>query len=152
VNDPRFPVRSGPRYCRDAQRRAAILFSTSHRLESSSNSRATPARALRIASAHHQTVFRPPFMTASAPPLAFHDRHQRYPLAPRSLMPSAQTRGGCAALRTTAGHQPQSFGRRPNGGRALQESRVIGRLKLLKHRGSSRKFPIVPQPQNNASS
>jgi hypothetical protein len=30
------------------------------------------------------------------------------------------------------GQQPQSFGRRPNGGRALSKSRVIGRLKLLK--------------------
>src|SRR5512132_3721605 len=29
------------------------------------------ARPSRITSAHHQTVFKPPFMTASAPPLAF---------------------------------------------------------------------------------
>ena len=28
-------------------------------------------RAFRITPAHHQTVFKPPFMTASAPPLAF---------------------------------------------------------------------------------
>ena len=136
-----------------------FLILTLHGLESSSNPRATRARAFRVTSAHHQTVFRPPFMTASAPPLAFHDRQQRYPLAPRSLLPSAQTRGGCAALRTTAGHQPQSFGRHPNGERALEESRVIGRIKLLKHEvehaaiqkkeAASGKFPIVPQPQNN---
>jgi len=28
VNDPRLPVRSGPWYCRDARRRAAILILT----------------------------------------------------------------------------------------------------------------------------
>jgi len=70
VNDPRLPVRSGPWHCRDARRRAAIfLVLALHWLESSSNSRATPTRAFRITSAHHQTVFSPPFMTASAPPL-----------------------------------------------------------------------------------
>jgi hypothetical protein len=31
------------------------------------------------------------------------------------------------------GQQPQSFGGRPNGERALKKSRVIGRLKLLKN-------------------
>jgi hypothetical protein len=53
-------------------------------------------------------------------------------------MPSAQTRGGCAALETPAGHQPQSFGRRANGGRAPRESRVTGRLKLLMNFGGRR--------------
>src|SRR5262249_27501524 len=33
---------------------------------------------------------------------------------------------------TTGCHQPQSFGRRRNGGRALQKSRVVDRLKLLR--------------------
>ena len=54
-----------------AQRRAAVLFLDLTLTPKASNSRATLARPVRITSAHHQTVFRPPFMTASAPPLAF---------------------------------------------------------------------------------
>ena len=55
------------------------------------------------------------------------------PVGSPNLKPSAQSRGGCAAQRSQTGHQPQSFGGRPNGERALEKSRVIGRLKLLKN-------------------
>jgi len=55
VNDPRLPVRSGPWYCRGLGG-ARRYCSWPYRPESSSNSRATSAWALRITSAHHQTV------------------------------------------------------------------------------------------------
>src|SRR5262245_1984329 len=58
--------------------------------------------SFRVTSAHHQTVFRPPFMTASAPPLAFHDRQQRYPLAPQTLNLRLKARGGVPPLRPTS--------------------------------------------------
>jgi hypothetical protein len=41
--------------------------------------------------------FRAAVYDSIGPPLAFMTRQKRYPLAPRRLMPSAQTRGGCAA-------------------------------------------------------
>jgi len=56
------------------------------------------ARSSRIASTHHQTVFEPPFMTASArycrswPSIAV-------PVGSPNLKPSAQGRGGGAAQR-----------------------------------------------------
>jgi hypothetical protein len=56
------------------------------------------AQPSRITSAHHQTVFKPPFMTASAPPLAFMIVNS----GPRWL-PEPETfgssRGGAAAQR-----------------------------------------------------
>src|SRR5262245_12209971 len=66
------------------------------------------ARPSRITSAHHQTFFRPPFMTASAPPLAFMIVNS----GPRWLPepePSAQVGAGVPP-KGAAGHQPQSFG------------------------------------------
>jgi hypothetical protein len=77
------------------------------------------AQTLRIASAHHQTVFKPPFMTASALPLDFMTVESSTRWLPGRPKPSAQSQGGCAASGLTTGQQPQSFGRRPNGGRAL---------------------------------
>jgi hypothetical protein len=46
-----------------------LTLSSVHRLESSFELSGHAARPSRITSAHHQTVFKPPFMTASAPPL-----------------------------------------------------------------------------------
>ena len=97
-----------------------------------SNSRATPTRAFRITPAHHQTVFKPPFMTASALPLDFMTVESSTRWLPRRPKPSAQSQGGCAASGLTTGHQPQSFGRRQNGVLALLESRVTSQINLLR--------------------
>jgi hypothetical protein len=99
VNDPRLPVRSGPRYCRDARRRAAILIlivTLTSKAFADSRSHAE-RKPLRIASAHHQTVFKPPFMTASALPLDFMTVERSTRWLPRRPKPSAQSQGGCAA-------------------------------------------------------
>jgi hypothetical protein len=69
-------------------------------------------KPLRIASAHHQTVFKPPFMTASALLLDFMtvERSTRW-------LPELETFGSKSGrvrgFRTATGQQPQSFGRRP---------------------------------------
>src|SRR5262249_58810696 len=65
-------------------RAAILILDLNIDSKSSSNSRATLARPLRIASAHHQTVFEPPFMTSIGPAIGVHERRQRYPLAPRA--------------------------------------------------------------------
>ena len=65
------------------------------------------------------------------PPSAFHDPSIAVPVGSPSSDAFGSNSGRVRRPGTTAGHQPQSFGRRPNGGRALQESRVIGRLMLL---------------------
>ena len=78
-----------------------------------STSRATPTQAFRITPAHHQTVFKPPFMTASALPLDFMTVESSTRWLPRRPKPSAQSQGGCASSGLTTGQQPQSFGRRP---------------------------------------
>ena len=56
------------------------------------------ARPSRITSAHHQTVFKPPFMTASAPPLTFMIVNSG-PVGSPNLKPSAPSRSGGAAQR-----------------------------------------------------
>src|SRR5215475_6295025 len=52
-----------------------------------------PRGPSRITSAHHQTVFTPPFMTASAPPLAFMIVNSG-PVGSPNLKPSAQVGAG----------------------------------------------------------
>src|SRR5262249_27998082 len=101
-------------------RAAILILDLNIDSESSSNSRATPAQPVRITSAHHQTVFEPPFMTASAPPLAFMTVDSGTRWLPEPLNLRLKVGAWCAALGPTTGcHQPQSFGRRPNGGPAL---------------------------------
>ena len=96
-----------------ARRRAAIfLILTLHRLESSFELSGHAAQPSRITSANHQTVFKPPFMTASALPLDFMTVESSTRWLPRRPKPSAQSQGGCATSGLTTGHQPQSFGRR----------------------------------------
>ena len=92
--------------------RGNILILTLHRLESSCELSGHAAQPSRITSAHHQTVFKPPFMTASALPLDFMTVESSTRWLPRRPKPSAQSQGGCAASGLTTGHQPQSFGRR----------------------------------------
>ena len=133
VNDPRLPARSGPSYCRDARRRAAIfLILTLHRLESSCELSGHAAQPSRITSANHQTVFKPPFMTASAPPLPLMivNSVTRWLPEPETF---GSKSGRVCRPKAQTGHQPHSFGGRSNVERALRKSRVIGRLKLLKN-------------------
>jgi hypothetical protein len=51
-------------------------------------------------------------MTSIGPAIGVHDRRQRYPLAPRALKPSAQSRSGCAVL----GDQRLATSRNPSVG------------------------------------
>ena len=69
-----------------------------------------PRLARSLVPAHHQTVFRAavydqhrPHHWCSCPPIAVH-------VGSPASEPSAQSRGGCAALGTATGHQPHSFG------------------------------------------
>src|SRR5262249_2456982 len=66
------------------------------------------ARPSRITSSHHQTVFKPPFMTASVPPLAFMIVNCGTRWLPESET-FGSSRGGGSAL-GTACHQPSSLG------------------------------------------
>ena len=70
------------------------------------------ARPSRITSAHHQTVFKPPFMTASAPPLPFMIVNNGTRWLPEPETFGSRSGRGCRPKAQT-GHQPQSFGRRP---------------------------------------
>src|SRR5262245_38297686 len=78
-------------------------------------------------------------MTASAPPLAFMIVDSG-PVGSTNLKPSAQVGAG-VPRKGAAGHQPQSFGGHPNGARAQQKSRVVGRLKLLRNLDDSLETP-----------
>ena len=76
--------------------------------ESSSNSRATPgaiARACAPSNGFRAAVYdqHRPHHWRSCPPIAV-------PVGSPTSEPSAQSRGGCAALGTATGHQPHSFG------------------------------------------
>src|SRR5262249_36365433 len=85
VNDPRLPVRSGPSYCRDARRRAAILLVlaltltrkffelSGHADASLSDHVCAPSNG--ILAAVYDSI---------GPAIVAHDRQQRYPLAPRT--------------------------------------------------------------------
>ena len=48
---------------------------------------------------------------------------------------------GCRP-KVQTGHQPRSFGGRPNGARALLKSRVVGQLNLLRNLGDSLETPL----------
>ena len=74
VNDPRLPVRFGSLLLRCPEARSNIDLGRN--VDHESFSTLGPRRALpvRIVSAHHQTVFKPPFMTSIGPIIAVHDR------------------------------------------------------------------------------
>src|SRR5262249_59729081 len=113
-------------------RAAILILDLNIDSKSSSNSRATPARPVRITSAHHQTVFEPPFMTASAPPLAFMTVDSGTRWLPEPLNLRRKVGAGVPPSGPTTGcPPPQSLGRRPNGGRGLLESPVHCRFKVF---------------------
>jgi hypothetical protein len=70
------------------------------------------ARPSRITSAHHQTVFEPPFMTASAPRLTFMIVNSGTRWLPEPEAFGSKPGRGCRPKAQT-GHQPQSFGGLP---------------------------------------
>ena len=71
-------------------------------------------------------------MTASAPPLPFMivNSSTRWLPEPETF---GSKSGRVCRPKAQTGHQPHSFGGRPNAERALRKSSVIGRLKLLKN-------------------
>ena len=95
--------------CPEARGNTLIL--TLHRLESSFELSGHAARPSRITSAHHQTVFKPPFMTASAPPLPLMivNSGTRWLPEPETF---GSKSGRVCRPKAQTGHQPHSFDRR----------------------------------------
>ena len=115
-----------------AERRAAILFLTSTQTQKFFELSGHAGVSLTDHVCAPSNGF-PAVYDSIGPPSAFHDPSIAVPVGSPSSDAFGSNSGRVRRPETTAGHQPQSFGRRPNGGRALQESRVIGRLKLLRN-------------------
>jgi hypothetical protein len=92
-------------------------------------------------SAHHQTVFGPPFMTSIGPATASHEPSIAVPVAPLNYEPSAQSRGEYPNLGKGL-RNPRSLGGVLNRVRAPQKSRVPGTIKAVDNLGGSLEMPL----------
>jgi hypothetical protein len=84
--------------------------------------------------------FRAAVYDSIGPPLAFMIVNSGTRWLPEPETFGSKSGRGCRR-KAQAGHQPHSFGGHPNGAQALQKSRVIGRLKLLRNLGDSLETP-----------